>query len=387
MERRQNLCRVGETGLKMSSAHEFESRRFLFITHARNFGGAERAITVLASALAELGHDVHMIQYRFFDTDYPISPLVKIHPMPKKPSNLSFVAKKTFKTKQIRRMVKEIKPDFVIPMLGSVVESAFIATRFLKTKFIATVRNNPATSPDTRLGRFKRNLVCWFSDAVFVQNDEQKKYFSSFIRNKSFAVPNAVFSAFFEKTADISDKPHQIISVGRYVKQKNQLLLIDAVADLLDKYPDIKLSFYGGTLDDEVASQLTSRIKEYSAESNITLCGRVSDIENYLQKADLFVLSSDFEGMPNALMEAMAVGLPCISTDCPTGPSDLIANGENGLLVPVNDRTAMTNAIKYMLDNPDKARSMGAKAKEFIFNNYSGKAVAKNFAEKCSNLL
>lgn len=369
----------------MSNADSFIPRKYLFITHARNFGGAERAITALANGLAEQGNDVSLIQYRFFDSDYPVSDSVKVIPLPQRDNNLPFLKRKLFKTLFIRKTVSELQPDFVIPMLGSVVDAAFLATRFKKGKFISTIRNNPAKSPDKFVSRVKRNIICLFSDAIFVQNNSQKEYFPKFMQKKAFAVPNAVFPAFFDKNVPEKDRLHRVISVGRYMPQKNQKLLVRAVAKIKDVLPDLTVDFYGIGSDDIIDS--VKNESERLGVSHMIHCNdRVPDIENYLCESDIFVLPSDFEGMPNALMEAMAVGLPCISTDCPTGPSDLIKNYENGILIAVNDADTLAESILFYADNPHKAFEMGRKAKDFIKNNFSETAIAASFAENCERI-
>ena len=85
-------------------------------------------------------------------------------------------------------------------------------------------------------------------------------------------------------------------------------------------------------------------------------------------------------------MEAMFAGLPCISTDCPDGPSDLIENGVNGLLVPVKDMEKMKDAIIFMMTHPEEASAMGVKAKEFMADNFNAKAIAQRFVDECAAL-
>ena len=109
--------------------------------------------------------------------------------------------------------------------------------------------------------------------------------------------------------------------------------------------------------------ELKKLIREFQLETRIFLPGRASDIEQKYEEADAFVFGSDYEGCPNALMEAMAAGLPCISTDCPTGPSDLITNGTDGLLIPVGDVEEMSRAMQFLFENPQAANRMGREAK------------------------
>ena len=134
------------------------------------------------------------------------------------------------------------------------------------------------------------------------------------------------------------------------------------------------LNIYGeGSLIDD----LQSLINDLRLTNHIKLCGRSNNIKEVFMSTDLFILSSNAEGMPNSLMEAMAVGLPCISTDCPTGPSDIIDNEINGVLIPVDNEEALVNAINNMINNPKKAYLMGKRAKEKMKINYAASVSAK----------
>ena len=95
------------------------------------------------------------------------------------------------------------------------------------------------------------------------------------------------------------------------------------------------------------------------------------------QKGDMYLLTSDYEGMPNALMEAMALGMPCIATDCPTGPGELIKHGESGLLIPINHESELISAVKEMIDMTcDKRKRMGMSARKKILENYNSDVIA-----------
>ena len=154
-----------------------------------------------------------------------------------------------------------------------------------------------------------------------------------------------------------------IVAAGRLIEQKNYPMLIASMKRVTERHPDAVLKIYGsGGLEEE----LENRIKDNNLQNNVFLMGRSDRLKEELSKADIYVLSSDFEGMPNALMEAMAAGLPCISTDCPTGPKDIIESHKTGLLVPVGDEAAMSDAICYMYENKDKACEMGIRAREMI---------------------
>ena len=144
--------------------------------------------------------------------------------------------------------------------------------------------------------------------------------------------------------------------------RNSHVFLIKAFADVSKNFPDYKLVIYGdGSRKDEYIKLAES----LGVAEKVSFPGYVTDIGGKIADASLFVLSSDYEGMPNALMEAMALGLPCISTDCPCGgPRFLIKDGVNGLLVPVGDREALGEAMRKILDSPFFALSCASNAQD-----------------------
>lgn len=113
------------------------------------------------------------------------------------------------------------------------------------------------------------------------------------------------------------------------------------------------------------------------------LKGRSSDYNEIYGGASAFVLSSDFEGMPNTLLEAMAIGLPCISTDCPTGPSDIIEDGKNGILVPTGDKNRLEQALENLIEQNELRLSLSKAAKQTIIMNYTPEKITQRFIEIC----
>ena len=163
---------------------------------------------------------------------------------------------------------------------------------------------------------------------------------------------------------DYSEKVTRFIAAGRVCEQKNYPLMIKAFAKAVQDYPDITLKIYGDG-DNQYKESLYKLIEELGMTQNIFLCGKTKEIDAEFRKSDAYIMSSDYEGMPNSLAEAMATGLVCISTDCRTGPKDLIDHGVNGLLTKVNDESAMKEAIVNVCKmNSEEARAIGNKARE-----------------------
>ena len=153
-----------------------------------------------------------------------------------------------------------------------------------------------------------------------------------------------------------------ILSVGRLQEQKRTDVLIDAFAMIAERYADYNLELYGkGNLLDE----LKARVDSHGLSERVKFMGTSSTIFNDINDAALFALTSDFEGLPNALLEAMALGLPCVSTRCsPGGAEELIEDGKNGYLVPCGDAKALAERIDSMLCDYDKALAVGKEARK-----------------------
>ena len=138
-----------------------------------------------------------------------------------------------------------------------------------------------------------------------------------------------------------------IATAGRLIEQKNQKILVSAMAQVHKTYPDVKCRIYG---EGGLRTALQSQIDELGLQDVVTLEGNVKDIHARLSQCGIFALTSNFEGLSNALIEAMQVGLACITTDYP-GARELITDGENGLAVPMNDADALAKAIIKLIEN------------------------------------
>ena len=174
----------------------------------------------------------------------------------------------------------------------------------------------------------------------------------------------------------------RLVAVGRLNAQKNYRRLLNALVKVKKKYPGVSLKIYG---EGALGKEIQDMIKELGLEGTAVLMGRTNDIVHVLSENDLFVMSSDYEGMPNALMEAMAFGMPCVSTDCPTGPGTLIGNNERGMLAKMDDGEELADKIIAMIEDPERAEAGGRKAREFMKKHYSEDGIAREFYEKCTS--
>ena len=354
--------------------------RIVFVIVQLANGGAERALTTFANALAKMGEDVHIVCLEDAEDDYTVDANVKRHLLQASADSKS--KRSVFSVIAAVRQLRNLSGDVIIPFCPpySFYCCIHFAVLFSKTKMIYTVRNNRKNIPNKRQELLSR-ISSYLADGIWVQTQEQCRFFPKFMHKKIFAVRNMIDDRFLHILRTDRDKICHFINVGRLHPQKNQKMLIRAFERMVKRTgdEDATLTIYGKSGVDyaETETELKDLISRSHLEGRVFLPGRVSDIETRYAQADAFVLSSNYEGCPNALMEAMAAGLPCISTDCPTGPSMLIENGKNGLLVPVEDEKALSYAMESMIMNPQSANFMGMTAKQSMKEWESAEELAK----------
>lgn len=350
-------------------------KRILFVIPFLSSGGAERVVSIWTSELAKLGGDIHLLVFYRVDNEYSIDERVKLHTIARDKSKykkMSYIQKLLY----LRWKLKEINPDFVLPFITYVGLLISVARIGLPLKVIETIRIDPRYSPQKRLVRWIRNISVIFSKRCIVQNDTQKEYFPKWLQRRIEVFPNPIANEFIKSGKVFTNrKIKNIVAVGRLEKQKNFPMLISAFTKIVKGNEQIKLRIYG---EGSLYGVLSNHINEINMRDRIMLCGRTNNMCQVLQESDMFILSSDAEGMPNSLMEAMATGLPCISTDCPTGPADLIEDGINGYLIPVGDEEALIDSMNNMITNVDNAIKMGQKARETIISRYTARISARN---------
>lgn len=345
----------------------------LFYINAINGGGAERVILQLAHHFSNEGYRSVLVT-SFVDEgkEYVVPDGVIRLSMEQDEIKQSKLRRNISRIKKLREICKKERPVAVISFMAEPNFRSIIATIGLKTKRIVSVRNDPQKEYAGKLGWIVGKLVLPHADGCVFQTEDAKAWFPIKLQKKSSVITNDVKEEFFAIHRSLTQ---DVVSVGRLSKQKNHALLISAFACVAERFPKQKLLLYGaGQLENDLREQIAS----LGMEDRILLMGATDDVAGVLKQARVFVLSSDYEGMPNCLMEALAAGVPCISTDCPCGgPRMLITHGENGLLVPVRDQNAMASAIEKLLSETEFADMLGNAAKARAEEYYPDKVFAK----------
>ncbi len=322
-------------------------------------GGAERVVAALANEFSKRGFAILVIANYFTEEEYSLlSSIEKVY-LETGFEKRGFFTRNAARIGSLRRLCTKRRVKNLICFMAEPNFRGLAATFGTQTRVFLSVRNDPSKEyPGRSLDLAK--LVFPYADRIVFQTHEAQAVFPEKVRCKSRIIANPVDDAFFFVVPDYSSQ--LIVTAGRLAPQKNFTLLIEAFSLLIEEFPAIELEIYG---DGEDAKKLQDSITKLNLTGHVQLMGRSVDMPSVYSKAGIFVMSSNFEGMPNALMEAQAVGLPVISTDCPCGgPCELIDEGKSGMLVPVGDAGALASAISLLLRTPELRSKLGAGARE-----------------------
>lgn len=333
--------------------------KIMFYINTISYGGAERVMVNLATKLSETGNECVLVtSFKEKEFEFKVGAKVLRISLTKERLKNKLFRNITY-TRLLRKNIKKYKPNVIISFMPEANYRTIIAKLGSKTKSIISVRNDPNREYASLLSKILAKTLYRLSNGIVFQTEDAQRWFPKSIQNKSRIIYNQVDDKFYN--VNYKGERKNIVATGRLDAQKNQRMLIDAYANICGTTED-KLLIYGvGNLHDTLENQ----IKAYHLEDKVILKGGSSDVPNDIKSAKLYVMSSDFEGMPNALMEAMALGLPCISTDCPCGgPRMLFGETLKDCLVPVNNANAMANKIKELLLDNNKREIVAQLSKQ-----------------------
>lgn len=326
----------------------------LFSLGSMNSGGAERVVSVLANKLAEEGHDVEILLYFNGPIWYELRQDIEVR------NDEEFIGKSgSLKHILFRHSYfKCSKADLIVSFIAPVNMVNLLASVGTGKKIIVADRNDPRFTPFNPVIRLIRNFLYRFANGIVVQSVSNQAYFSKFIQQKSKIIMNPVNMGDQVGTALSTKKQNEIVSVARVIEQKNPEILLSAFYEFQKTYSEYQLTMYGS--GDKI-EEIKKKAQELGIAEKVNLPGAVHDVFEKIKPAKMFVLASKFEGMPNALVEAMCLGLPVISTKV-SGAVDLIEDGKNGLLVDCNDAQQLCRAMMQYAENYDMAENNAREA-------------------------
>lgn len=332
----------------------------LFISSLQK-GGSERVMVNLAEYFYQQKYEVILVTQYKKEKEYEISPQIKrVYSEPPE-EELQGGRIHNFKVRYqtLRNIWKNYKPDVILAFLGKNNLMAILTAAFLPSRVAVSVRGEPTMEYAGRLQQFLAKWLFRYADGVILQTQMAKDFFPKAVRKKAVIMSNPLNPVFLNRPLE-QEKENLIVAAGRLDENKNHAMLIHAFAKIASEFPNMKVVIYG---EGECRQELEALCVEKGLQDRILLPGSVTDVASCISRARIFVLTSNTEGMPNSIMEAMAMGLPVISTDCPCGgPATLIQDGENGLLIPVGDAYALADAMRRVLTDEELALKLGQNA-------------------------
>ena len=333
-------------------------KKIVFYINNLENGGAQRVLVNLANTFADRGYECVFVNSYKNKVYYKLSDKVRYITLCD--SRIIGFVRRNFKyTTALRALLKAEKPEILLSFMPEPNFRAIIACRGLKTKVIISERCYPGAIYKNFFRRFFAKTLYKKADGIVFQTKEAMEWFSTAVRKKSTVIFNKVAESFF--SAKYEGEREDVFTAGRLTGQKNHALLIKAFARISDKVKD-DLYIYG---EGPMREKLESLVDELGLKNRVFLPGSTDKIIEEAKSKKLFVMSSDFEGLPNALMEAMTLGIPCVSTDCSGGGARaLITDKEDGIIVPIGDEKALADAMLKVLSDGEFAERLGKNAKE-----------------------
>lgn len=335
--------------------------KILFVVRTVGYGGASKQLVMMANALHALGHEVCIYSYTSSTILQPISDGVKY--IPENNADTNSLLEYIHAPIRIRKVVKKEKPNVVVAWRANAGMFTILACIGLHTPIIFSERSDPYMETNWMLKIATK--MCQLSDGGIFQTEKARAFYRK-LESKSIVIPNPVLQTTqILPPIPLNERKKEIAFVGRFsMNQKRQDIMIDAFRIIHDQLPDYKLSFYGDGPDMASVKEIVSN---YNIEDSVVFHGVVDNVLDRLRTSRVMVLSSDYEGIPNVIIEAFQAGTPVVSTDCsPGGARILISDGENGFIVPVRDAEMLAKQTIKVIENIKLSTEFIEKGREKI---------------------
>lgn len=330
-------------------------------------GGAARAMINMANHWAAEGHAITLFSFEN-GSEGPLFPLhenitVVYLDINKYSSNMfASIANNWKRFRKIRRSILATNPDAVISFIDTANIRVLLSLLGTGIPVVISERIHPQWEKIGCFWNTVRRFVYPLADSLVVQTEEIKEFCLKWRVRDTRVVPNPVLPLPDRGEAPRLRRP-ALLAVGRLDEQKCNHLLLDAFRVASEKHGDWSLYIAGvGSL----TTAIDAYIDELGLRERVELLGFVQDVGGLLGQADVYVMSSCYEGFPNSLCEALASSVACVSTNCPSGPADMIADGENGLLVPVNDTLQLAAGLDRLMSDECLRRHLSGNAGNIV---------------------
>lgn len=348
-----------------------KNMKIVFVLPDMPGGGSERVVAMLANEYVKRGYQAAVLLFAGSHVAYPLDERVEVFIAGQASGGNPLIQiKRLF---QMRRYYRRNKGCYIFSFCVRGTIFSVLAAACIPHRLLVAERNDPTRISGQRL----RDWSYRKAEKLILQTEDMRQCFSEDLRRKSAVIPNPVAEDMPKPFA--GERCRKIVSVGRLQPQKNHKLLLDAFAEFHHNYPDYELHIFGVGELEEALRQQAERL---GIGDKVVFRGFASNVQQEIRDCAMFVLSSDYEGISNSMIEALAMGVPVISTDCPVGGSRMyIEDGVSGILTPVGDRAALTDAMLRIAGNPEFARKLSANGTKIV-KQYGLKKIADRFLEE-----
>ena len=339
-------------------------KRIAFHLNCLEQGGAERVVSNLANRFVQEGIEVYIATEWTGEDEFAIDERIRrVHVgLRAEDEHRNHLSKIRRRTRYLKEFLLETKPDVLIAFAQKAIYRALMAEKGTDVPVVISIRTDPAGHYESLIDRFI--IARYFDRAAgcVYQTVGQKAFFKPHLQQNSRIILNPVNEKYFDiRHPQVKEK--SVVQHARLVDFKNQPMLVEAFVEVHKKHPDYVLRIYGPDSLDGTKEILEDLIKQHRAEDYVFLMGGSDELEKEIPKGEIYAFSSDWEGMPNSLLEAMAMGMPVVATDCPCGgPATVITHEENALLVPIKDPHAMAEGINRLIEDKALAKKLGRNA-------------------------
>ena len=331
----------------------------LFVYSSLTKGGAERVIASLANSFAG-ENEVSIATLDNFDSEYDLQETVKHVKLDiaRKSTSIADKFRNISMQKRILHdIIREISPDVIVAFDPKI---AYLCRRASKGSIpvIGSERSNPYYARKGILSNYFVRKSGKLDGFIF-QTNGAKTYYPTKIQKKGIVIPNGVFSPLTVEPEEYQNRKKVICGVGRLVSVKRFDVLLHAFGKIAEKMPDYEVRLYG---IGDCQPELENICRENGIADRVHFMGLTDDVSRVLCYSRIYVLSSESEGMPNGLIEAMACGCACIASDCDFGPAELITPGQDGMLFPVGDVDRLADCILQLATDDGLAEKISGQA-------------------------
>jgi glycosyltransferase involved in cell wall biosynthesis len=327
-------------------------------------GGAERVVSNLANQFAKEGIKVYVATEWYDQDEFELDERVtRVHVgLREGDEKKNRITKFFLRVKYLREFVKEYHPDVLVAFAQRANYRALMAAGKSDVPVVISVRTDPVGHYDAFSDKVQIKWLFPRAAGCVFQTTGQKEFFKPYLQDNSTIILNPVNPKYFD-VEHPAVKEKTVVHHARLVDFKNQPLLCEAFLEVHKKHPEYKLKIYGPDSFDGTKEILDKIIADNHAEDCILLMGGSDSLEKEVPKGEIYAFTSDWEGLPNSLLEAMAMGMPIVATDCPCGgPRTVMTDGENGLLVPIKDKDALVKGMLRLIEDKELAAKLGRNA-------------------------